>query len=317
MIQLRACDIHIVLFHKTKKGGNFTMIVYQEFSSLVHDLGFSGKTLYSVTNHIHRHYRAVTVPKRDGETRELHVPDALLMAIQRRIHTVLLSSEPISRYATAYRLGGSTRRNASPHAGKAVVLKLDIRHFFDRLIYPLVKERAFPATRYSEQNRVLLSLLCIYRDVLPQGAPTSPTISNIIMHEFDVFTALGSQLIKLTAEVRKTVASAIVAHRGVGMDRADDQLILGEAAVCGKSISYGVEKLAAGRNQVAGNVDHAVIAAFHGERGNGNGGFNLTRDSFVKLTDEINAASFGNDADLTPTELDLIHGGSPLYTFLC
>ena len=185
MIQLRACDIHIVLFHKKKKGGFFIMIVYREFSSLVRDLGFSGKTLYSVTNHIHRHYRAVTIPKRDGETRELHVPDALLMAIQRRINTVLLSSEPISRYATAYRPGGSTRRNASPHTNKAVVLKLDIRHFFDRLIYPLVKERAFPAARYSEQNRVLLSLLCIYRDVLPQGAPTSPTISNIIMREFD------------------------------------------------------------------------------------------------------------------------------------
>ena len=161
------------------------MIVYREFSSLVRDLGFSGKALYSVSNHIHAHYRSVSIPKGNGEIRELHVPDELLKSIQRRIHVVLLSSEPISPYATAYRIGGSTCRNASPHQGKAVVLKLDIRHFFDRLIYPIIKEKAFPAERYSEQNRVLLSLLCIYRDVLPQGAPTSPTISNIVMREFD------------------------------------------------------------------------------------------------------------------------------------
>lgn len=161
------------------------MIVYREFSSLVHDLGFSGRTLYAVANHLQVHYRAITIPKGNGETRQLFEPSDLLKAIQRRINTVLLSSEAISPYATAYRPGGSTRKNAMPHAAKPVILKLDIRHFFDRLIYPLVKERAFPATRYSEQNRVLLSLLCIYRDALPQGAPTSPTISNIIMREFD------------------------------------------------------------------------------------------------------------------------------------
>ena len=161
------------------------MIVYKEFSSLVKDLGFSGKVLYGVSNNLQRHYRTVTLPKGNGETRELHVPDELLKAIQRRICEVLLVTEPISPYATAYRIGGSTQKNATPHTSKPVVLKLDVRHFFDRLIYPLVKEHAFPAERYSEQNRVLLSLLCIYQDVLPQGAPTSPAISNIIMRDFD------------------------------------------------------------------------------------------------------------------------------------
>ena len=78
------------------------MIVYREFSSLVRDLGFSGKTLYSVTNHIHRHYRAVTIPKRDGETRELHVPDALLMAIQRRINIVAQDRALVNRFLSTF-----------------------------------------------------------------------------------------------------------------------------------------------------------------------------------------------------------------------
>lgn len=161
------------------------MIVYEEFSSLVKDLGISGKTLYSASNQLHKHYHPVNIPKGNGEYRRLYVPDDFLKMIQRRIHDRFLAAEEISSYATAYRPGGSTRVNASSHVGKKVLLKLDIRKFFDHLIYPMVKEKVFPAERYSEQNRVLLSLLCVYMDVLPQGAPTSPVISNIIMRDFD------------------------------------------------------------------------------------------------------------------------------------
>ncbi len=160
------------------------MITYRELSSLVEDLGFSSKALYSVSNHIHKHYKPVTLKKPNGESRQLYVPDDFLKAIQKSINNKLLSLEEISPYATAYVMGGSTKKNARAHVGKPVVLKLDIRHFFDHIIYPMVK-RAFSEDRYSEQNRVLLAMLCTYKDALPQGAPTSPTISNIIMREFD------------------------------------------------------------------------------------------------------------------------------------
>lgn len=166
------------------------MIVYKELSSLVSDLGFSAKTLYSVSNSISGHYHDVNLHKGNGEFRQLSVPDDLLKSIQKKISEVLLPLEPISRYATAYRPGGSTRINALPHVGQPVVLKLDIRHFFDNIIYPVVKKKAFPAERYSEQNRILLTILCSLHDTLPQGAPTSPAISNIVMRDFD--TAVGN-----------------------------------------------------------------------------------------------------------------------------
>lgn len=161
------------------------MIIYRELSSLEKDLGFSAKALYGVSYHRYKHYHPAKVPKGNGEFRELCVPDELLKTIQRRIAERLLAYEEISPFATAYRPGGSTMVNATPHVGKPVLLKLDIRHFFDHIIYPMVKGKAFPAERYSEANRILLSLLCIYQDALPQGAPTSPVISNIIMREFD------------------------------------------------------------------------------------------------------------------------------------
>ena len=161
------------------------IIVYRELSSLARDLGVSGRTLYALSNHVVKHYRRVLLPKGSGEYRELHVPDDLLKMVQKRIAERLLAMEPVSPYATAYRVGGSPMLNAKPHVGAPVLLKMDIRHFFDHVIYPVVKEKVFSAERYSEKNRVLLTLLCMYKDSLPQGAPTSPVISNIIMRDFD------------------------------------------------------------------------------------------------------------------------------------
>ena len=103
--------------------------------------------------------------------RQLSVPDRLLKSIQRKILRVLLSGQEVSPYATAYRFGGGVVKNARVHVGKAQILKLDIRHLFDSIRYSTVKELVFPPGIYSEQNRVLLTMLCYYRDALPQGAP--------------------------------------------------------------------------------------------------------------------------------------------------
>ena len=161
------------------------MIVYQELASLSADLGFTPRTLYSVSRRTGRHYHPIQIPKGSGGYRELLVPDELLKRIQTRIYQRLLFREPVSRYAMAYRPGGSVQRNAAPHVGKPMLLKLDIDHFFDHITYPLVKEKVFPGERYSEANRILLSVLCTCRGALPQGAPTSPAISNLILREFD------------------------------------------------------------------------------------------------------------------------------------
>lgn len=161
------------------------MIVYRERSSLTKDLGIPAYKLYLMSNSIARHYHNVNIPKRDGGVRTLSVPDEKLKDVQRRIATVLLPLEPVSSYATAYALGSDILKNASLHVGKNKVLKLDIKNFFDSILYSQVKEKVFPAFRYSEENRVLLAMLCYHKDSLPQGAPTSPAISNIIMYEFD------------------------------------------------------------------------------------------------------------------------------------
>ncbi len=161
------------------------MIIYRELSSLEHDLNIPAKTLYAVSNRVTSHYRPVSVPKKDGTVRRLFVPDAILKQIQKRILEVLLLPMEISPYATAYRDGGSPRRNALPHLAPPMLLKLDIHAFFDSIFYQQVKAAAFPSTIYAEPLRILLTLLCYHKDALPQGAPTSPAISNLVMRDFD------------------------------------------------------------------------------------------------------------------------------------
>ncbi len=161
------------------------MIVYRELSTVEKDLGLSAGLLYAVSNHRDAHYRKAALPKKDGGVRELLVPDPILALIQRRILAVLLQPLPVSPYATAYRPGHSLLAGARPHCGAPLVLKLDIRHFFDSILYKDVKDAAFPAERYAEPLRILLSLLCYGKDSLPQGAPTSPAISNLVMREPD------------------------------------------------------------------------------------------------------------------------------------
>lgn len=161
------------------------MIVYRELASLERDLGIPAQRLYAVSNQLSRHYHSVTIPKRGGGERQLSVPDHTLKFIQQRITEVLLVHMPISSYATAYRCGGSTVRHALPHVEQPQLLQLDIHDFFGSVLYSAVKDKAFPTEIYAENLRVLLTMLCYHQDALPQGAPSSPAISNILLRDFD------------------------------------------------------------------------------------------------------------------------------------
>lgn len=141
--------------------------------------------LYMLSNRSEKFYREVKLPKKDGGCRTLTVPCGLLKSVQRRILHHVLEGREVSSYAKAYLKGSSLRANTQPHVGQGWVLKLDIRHFFDSIIFPQVYGAAFPETLFPPEAACLLTNLCCYRNRLPQGAPTSPAISNLVMKPFD------------------------------------------------------------------------------------------------------------------------------------
>ncbi|WP_251389035.1 reverse transcriptase family protein [Mediterraneibacter agrestimuris] len=143
--------------------------------------------LYAVSNHTENHYHQVQIPKRKGGMRHLCVPDDLLCTIQRNILRNVLCEFSPSAYAAAYKKKTSVLYNARPHVGAKQIVKLDIKDFFENISYSLAYQHAFPATHFPPPIRRILTELCCFRDYLPQGAPTSPAISNLVMKPFDEY----------------------------------------------------------------------------------------------------------------------------------
>ncbi|WP_088815176.1 MULTISPECIES: reverse transcriptase family protein [Listeria] len=141
--------------------------------------------LYAISNHIEDHYTLFQVPKRNGSERTICAPSPLLKTVQKRILFAVLSERPVSEFATAYKTGVSILDNAAGHVGQKYVLKLDIENFFGSILFQDVMNFAFPRALFPKRVSALFASLCCYHDCLPQGAPTSACISNIVLKPFD------------------------------------------------------------------------------------------------------------------------------------
>ncbi|HSN15332.1 MAG TPA: reverse transcriptase family protein [Anaeromyxobacteraceae bacterium] len=129
-------------------------------------------------------YREVFIPKRRGGTRRLLVPDDGTKALQRRILRRLLGRLRAHPAAHAYERGRSTATNAAPHAGQAVLVKLDLVDFFPSTGSARI-ERYFRQVGWSRAAAALLTRLTTHDGGLPQGAPTSPRLSNLVNGQLD------------------------------------------------------------------------------------------------------------------------------------
>ena len=115
----------------------------------------------------------------------ISAPNKTMQSIQATINSRILSPVTmIHPAAVGFRNGHSVVDNANPHLGKRYVLKMDIHDFFFSIRSPRVK-KTFEKIGYPENvSKVLGTLCCLHRH-LPQGAPTSPSLSNIVSYEMD------------------------------------------------------------------------------------------------------------------------------------
>ena len=143
--------------------------------------------LCALSRHTQDHYSRIVIPKRNGSPRFLLVPDSLLKQVQKNLLHHVLEKIPISPYAKAYYRKASVMRNAAAHVRQKQVLRLDIEDFFGTICFPMVYQHAFPWSFFPPAVRTLLTHLCCYQDYLPQGAPTSAAVSNLVMKPFDEY----------------------------------------------------------------------------------------------------------------------------------
>lgn len=161
---------------------NFLLSLYDFNRSLTDSKKI--KKLYIMSNNIEKYYNKFSIKKRNGKNREILSPYSDLKRIQKNILNELLYDKRVSEYAKAYKKGSSLVDNAKLHTGYKYILKLDIKDFFSSVSYVDIYN-IFLEYGFSSRLRGLLSHLVTYDDYLPQGAATSPYLSNLLLRDFD------------------------------------------------------------------------------------------------------------------------------------
>ncbi len=137
-------------------------------------------------------YRTFTIPKRSGGQRTICAPEDGLKVMQRRVLRRVLGRLRCHPCATGFERGHSIVTNALPHTGRAVVVRLDLRDFFGSTTARRV-EHYFRAIGWNARAAALLTRLCTWDGCLPQGAPTSPRLSNLLNWRMDARLAAGAE----------------------------------------------------------------------------------------------------------------------------
>jgi RNA-directed DNA polymerase len=148
------------------------------------------------------HYIHFQIPKKTGGVREISAPLPRLKQAQQWILDNILERIVLHPTAHGFRRGRSIITNAQPHVGALVVINLDLQNFFPSISYSRVKG-IFRSIGYSESIATILGLICTEPDVtaveldgrsyyiaqnqryLPQGAPTSPALTNLLCRRLD------------------------------------------------------------------------------------------------------------------------------------
>lgn len=144
-------------------------------------LGVPAEELHFYATTIGRHYSEFPRKKPNGEVRFINAPGDVLKDIQRRIYRKVLLKVPLPESVHGGVKGRSPRTNAATHLHQPCVVRLDIKKCFPsirpKLVYRLYTEHL----GFSPDVAGVLTKLTTYDRELPQGAPTSTALANLIL----------------------------------------------------------------------------------------------------------------------------------------
>ncbi|MDM5068495.1 retron St85 family RNA-directed DNA polymerase [Aeromonas salmonicida] len=131
-----------------------------------------------------RFYNTFLMPKKSGGHRQISQPSRDLKALQSWILRNILDKLSVSKFSKGFEKGSSTLDNATPHIGANYILSLDLEDFFPSIKSGYVFS-IFRSIGYNVHVSHTLTNLCVYNGGLPQGAPTSPKLANLICARLD------------------------------------------------------------------------------------------------------------------------------------
>lgn len=135
-------------------------------------------------------YKKFYIKKKSGELREILAPIKNLKLIHRCLNNIFKSIYNTQEQAYGFVENKSITDNASLHTGFNYVFNVDIKDFFPSIYFRRIKHMLelppFNLKGVREPIAYLISNLCTENGVLPQGAPTSPILTNIVCQKLDI-----------------------------------------------------------------------------------------------------------------------------------
>ena len=147
-------------------------------------LGLDEQYLNSVVYGADCHYRTFYIRKKSGGVRELSAPHYTLKYVQDWIYQNILKNIKVNYCAHGFRPKKSILTNAKVHVNNRFLLKIDMKDFFPSIDINKVVN-IFRSLGYSNHVSFYLASICCVNGHLPQGAPTSPSLANIICEKMD------------------------------------------------------------------------------------------------------------------------------------
>lgn len=141
-------------------------------------------------------YTSFDIKKKNNGVRVISAPNEDLKDIQRKLgyllelhHKAFLKEKNIdNKISHGFEKNKSIITNAAVHRNNKYILSIDIKDFFDSIHFGRVRGFFNKNIEFNlplDMATVMAQLVC-YKGVLPQGAPTSPIVSNLICNILDI-----------------------------------------------------------------------------------------------------------------------------------
>lgn len=131
-------------------------------------------------------YTTFSVPKKSAGMRQISAPITSLKIVQSRLAQVLTAVYSVKQNVHGFVRERSIVTNAQIHVGQNYMLNVDLKDFFPSINFGRVRGM-FMANPYVLNSSIatILAQVCCFENQLPQGAPTSPIVSNMICARLD------------------------------------------------------------------------------------------------------------------------------------
>lgn len=149
-------------------------------------LGIKWKNFKNIISNSDKLYYDFKISKKAGGKRTISMPNKELLIVQKKIQEKILNNITIHDNAYGFVKNRSIIDNAKKHLNKQMILNIDLKDFFPSIHRGRVFYIFKNICKYDNDTSYCLTKLTTYKNSVPQGAPTSPSISNIVAFMLDV-----------------------------------------------------------------------------------------------------------------------------------